>query len=479
MKLLTKIRPSSLARLVLVSFFLAGLPLILAVGSAAYSVGELASLSQKAVYQAARMTQGSRILVENLTGMERSLRQYQVLGDADFLNTFQDQHKHFVETTQQLLTLNIGEDTNANLAELTALEGLVFREVEALKGEQKVIVNIDKFLAMKRLSKVLWQSSSTFVNQEVAQLNQASAEVQRRILTHLALLLPASILLVLFFTYRIARPIKQLDRSIKKMGKGDFLSEVSISGPQDLEFLGNRLDWLRLRLSKLEADKQKFLQHVSHDLKTPLASISEGSGLLVDEVVGKLNGEQAEIVEIIQSSSAHLNVLIEDILDYSRLTSQKSSLNIEQIDLTVFIKELLNRYKIQFKSKEIRLKERLEPITFFADREKLEAIIDNLLSNAVKYSPQGGQITVSSQREEDVILFQISDHGSGITKDDQIRVFDLFFKGRSVDGVEVQGSGVGLAIAKDYVEAHGGTLSVDGDYQNGARFNLQLPIEPQ
>jgi len=478
---LKKLNPNSLARLVLVGFLLAGLPLILAVGSAVYSVDELADLSQKAVYRAVRMTQGSRMLMENLTDMERSLRQYQVLDDADFLNAFQDQRELFLKTSKQLLALKIEGESRENLAELAALEKTLFEVIEPVKkeGKQQVVMRIDNFSVMNEIARELWLSSSELVNQEVSQLNKASTEVQKRILTHSAFLLPASVLLVLFFTYWIARPIRQLDGSIKKMGKGDFSSEISITGPQDLEYLGQRLDWLRLRLRKLEQDNQKFLQHVSHDLKTPLASINEGSGLLVDEVVGELNGEQAEIVKIIQSSSAHLNNLIEDILNYSHLNSQKSSLNIEHIELEELINGMIKRYKIQFKSKEISLKKELESIVFFADREKLKVIIDNLLSNAVKYSPRSGQIVLSSQRQEDSALIEISDQGPGIAEEEQSRVFDLFFKGRSRGDVQVQGSGVGLAIAKDYVEAHGGSLKVDANYKNGARFVLLLPLEPR
>jgi len=288
---LKKLNPNSLARLVLVGFLLAGLPLILAVGSAVYSVDELADLSQKAVYRAVRMTQGSRMLMENLTDMERSLRQYQVLDDADFLNAFQDQRELFLKTSKQLLALKIEGESRENLAELAALEKTLFEVIEPVKKEskQQVVMRIDNFSVMNEIARELWLSSSELVNQEVSQLNKASTEVQKRILTHSAFLLPASVLLVLFFTYWIARPIRQLDGSIKKMGKGDFSSEISITGPQDLEYLGQRLDWLRLRLRKLEQDNQKFLQHVSHDLKTPLASINEGSGLLVDEVVGELN----------------------------------------------------------------------------------------------------------------------------------------------------------------------------------------------
>ncbi len=475
---LKKISPNSLARLVLVSFLLAGLPLILAIGSAVYSVDELAKLSQKAVYRAVKMTQGSRMLMENLTDMERSLRQYQILDDADLLNAFQDQQQLFLKTTEQLLTLKIEGESRRNLSELTELEKGLFEVIGSKNSGEQVVIQLENFSVMNKIAKELWLSSSELVNQEVSQLNRASTEVQKRILTHSSFLLPASILLVLFFTYWIARPIRQLDSSIKKMGKGNFTSEVSITGPQDLEQLGKRLDWLRLRLTKLEQDNQKFLQHVSHDLKTPLASINEGSGLLVDEVVGKLNGEQVEIVKIIQSSSGHLNNLIEDILNYSYLNSQKSSLNIEQVDLVLLIKELIERYKIQFKSKGITLEKELEPIVFFADREKLETIIDNLLSNAVKYSPQDGQIMLMSEDQDDNVLVEISDQGPGIAVEEQSQVFDLFFKGRSLGDIQVQGSGVGLAIAKDYVEAHGGTLAVDPNYKDGARFSLLLPLEP-
>lgn len=476
--LIRNLRPNSLARLVLVGFFLAGLPLILAVGSAVYSVGELAELSQKAVYRAVRMTQGSRMLMENLTAMERSLRQFLVLDDVELLKTFQQQHGRFLSVSKQLTALQTEKDFRVKLARLIHLEKAVFEAFPSKNASKKQLPQLNKFLVMNEIAHALWQTSSQLVNREVAELNQASIEVQKRILTHSAFLLPASILLVFFFTFRIARPIRQLDASIKQIGKGDFSSEINITGPQDLEHLGQRLDWLRLRLNKLEQDKQKFLQHVSHDLKTPLASIYEGSGLLVDEVVGKLNSEQAEIARILHSRGAHLSRLIEELLDYSRLNSQKSSLNIERTDLETLINQVLNRYTIQFKSKAIILKKELEPIIFFVDREKMEVIIDNLLSNAVKYSPKNSQITISSKLQNDTVLLEISDQGPGIAEDEQNHVFDLFFKGRSARDTKIQGSGVGLAIAMDYVQSHGGTLQVDASFKGGARFSVLLPLAP-
>ncbi len=114
----------------------------------------------------------------------------------------------------------------------------------------------------------------------------------------------------------IARPIRQLDQAIRQMGTADFTHAIEVNGPQDLRYLGQRLEWLRTRLHELEEQQNRFLRHVSHELKTPLTAVREGAELLRDNVGGRLAPEQQEIVRIVRENTLSLQKLIEDLLKY-------------------------------------------------------------------------------------------------------------------------------------------------------------------
>ena len=118
------------------------------------------------------------------------------------------------------------------------------------------------------------------------------------------------------FAVLIARPIRQLDQAIRRMGTADFTHAIEVNGPQDLRYLGQRLEWLRSRLSELEQQQTRFLRHVSHELKTPLTAVREGAELLRDNVGGKLSPEQQDIVRIVRENTLSLQKLIEDLLTY-------------------------------------------------------------------------------------------------------------------------------------------------------------------
>src|SRR5690606_33261693 len=168
---------------------------------------------------------------------------------------------------------------------------------------------------------------------------------------------------------------------------------------------GERLDWLRTQLEKLEQQKQRFLRHVSHELKTPLTAIREGSELLNDEVGGALSPQQKEIAGILRESSLRLQKMIENLINYTAVQFQKPTLKVEKLVLTDMVEEILDNYKLTLASKQLTIHRNFqalsllsepmssEPVssvmvrsvTMLGDREKLHAVIDNLLSNAIKY----------------------------------------------------------------------------------------------
>ncbi|MCY7389189.1 MAG: HAMP domain-containing histidine kinase [Burkholderiales bacterium] len=294
-------------------------------------------------------------------------------------------------------------------------------------------------------------------------------------------MIPSALLLIAGFSYLLARPIRDLDEAIHRLGEGKLAKRIRVSGPHDIEMLGEQLDWLRQRLISLEDQKTRFFQHISHELKTPLTALREGSDLLVDEVVGKLNDEQREVAGILKHNSLTLEKLIQDLLTYSQTQSsdrlgKRTGLDIQPLQLRELIDHVINAQRLAISAKTITVKRECERVSFKGDGEKLHVVIDNLLSNAIKYSPMGSTIVLRLGKHNDQTVIDVIDNGPGIAIEDRERIFDPFYRSKNVATAEVKGTGLGLAIVRDYVEMHQGTVKAIA--AAGAHIRVTLPKLP-
>ena len=282
--------------------------------------------------------------------------------------------------------------------------------------------------------------------------------------------------LAILFAVLIARPIRQLDQAIRQMGTADFTHRIEVNGPQDLRYLGQRLEWLRSRLSDLEEQQNRFLRHVSHELKTPLTAVREGVELLRDNVGGKLAAEQREIVRIVRENTLSLQKLIEDLLSYHQTRAMEPQ-TLGPVLLSDVLRRVVKEHKLAALARMIAFEAKLKPAVVVGDAEKIRTIIDNLVSNAIKYSPRSGTIASISSDGEFAIL-DVVDQGHGVDARERQQIFDSFYQGRPPAEGRVKGSGLGLAIAREYAVAHGGQIEVleRGDGRPGARFRLSLPL---
>ena len=261
------------------------------------------------------------------------------------------------------------------------------------------------------------------------------------------------------------------------MGDGNFTDSVSIRGPRDLEQLGETLDWLRRQLLELEQGKTRFLQHMSHELKTPLTAIREGADLLREKIVGELNDQQEEIAGILHENSLRLQKLIEDLLNFSILQSRTAALVRSRVDLESLVREVLDTHKLAILARQLLLKTILQPVSLNGDRDKLRTLIDNLVSNAIKYSPDNSSLRVELTADEAHAYIQVTDSGPGIPEKDREQVFEAFYQGKPADQGPVRGTGLGLSIAREYARAHGGEVSVVECAQGGASLRVSLPLD--
>lgn len=222
--------------------------------------------------------------------------------------------------------------------------------------------------------------------------------------------------------------------------------------------------------------KSEFLASMSHELRTPLHTIIGFSELLIEELEGPLNPKQKRFAGYIHRDSKQLLDLINDILDLSRIESGRIELNCEHFDISECVEEVVASVRPSAERKSLSLESLVNTTApAFADRLRFKNILVNLLSNAVKFTPEHGRISLEVAFRDRDLLVLVSDNGIGIAEEEQKAIFDKFHQvGSTTKGVR-EGMGVGLAITKNLVEMHGGTLSVESELGRGSQFAFTLP----
>jgi two-component system sensor histidine kinase GlrK len=466
--------PRSFLSLLLLGFTIVAAPLLVALLSNALSFERLADLSEQAVHQAVKVTQASRSLAAVVTSLERSARQYAVAGEAPFLEAYRANRANFRAIARKLADMPLTESQRAEVSALEHQEEAIGQLVARLGPTPDLTRRLPaEFATLAEHGQALVQLGDRGVDEGIEQLREQAVKSRNSVFWLMVALIPTAILLIASFTFLISRPISQVSDSIRSLGEGQFARPIRIEGPGDMVRLGAQLDWLRERLMALEAQKTRFLQHVSHELKTPLTALREGSDLLSSGVVGNLNAEQLEIARILKENSIELRKLIEGLLNYSAVHAQTSYLDARIVQLREVVRRVVNDRKLAIVAKDLRIELNCEHVTAYCDEEKVRVILDNLLSNAVKYSPERGLVSIKLYKERGDAVFEVLDEGPGIPPHERERIFEAFYRGTDTGIAAIKGSGLGLSIVKEYVQLHHGQIEVlDGP---GAHFRIRFP----
>jgi len=469
-------KPKSFLALILIGYSIVGLPLIAALIYSAVRIDQLADQSRDNVYQATEITNGSGLIIDEIMVMERSVQHALVLDDATLLEGYFLAHSKFEKITNHLLNISAYLEQQLALEKLRLLEISIFREILVLKEQpQELQYLLDRFASLLILAQEFSTNSLQLIGQNVGKMSNIATQTRTLVEWELLILIPLVVFLALAFSIFIARPVRQIDEAILHMGQGKLTHPIHVSGPQNLEYLGARLDWLRLRLLKLEEQKMQFLRHVSHELKTPLTAIREGADLLAEGIPGNLNAKQQLIASILHTSSVQLQKRIEDLLSFSALQSDMIALVKQRVSLREMISCVIKAQNLSILSKSIKINLSCPELVIECDKQKLDIILDNLLSNAVKFTPTGGHIEITAIQHKDTIQIDIEDSGPGVDSMDQKQIFEPFYQGRNMPNSHIKGTGLGLAIAKEYAIAHGGNIEFVRNTGYGARFRLTMP----
>ena len=238
------------------------------------------------------------------------------------------------------------------------------------------------------------------------------------------------------------------------------------------------------REKMIERMKTEFVSLAAHQLRTPLSAIKWTLRMLLDGDLGKITEEQKDFIEKTYSSNERMINLINDLLDVTRIEEGRRLYKPVLTDFEPICQFVINSYKEEIEKRKLKLEfkkpEKKLPQVML-DVEKIRLVIQNLLDNAARYTPSGGQVTISLKptKGEKEIEFSIKDTGVGIPKDQQARVFSKFFRGANVMRMATEGSGLGLFITKNIVEAHGGKIWFESEEGKGTTFYFTLPLKEE
>ena len=470
-------QPKSLNGLILVGFGLVALPLLIAVFWALFNLDRLAEQSEQLVVSGVTAAENNRQLAQQVASLERVARQFVILRNADSLALLNQDIAAMEATLDRIWPL--AEQANAT-SFARAIRVAARRIVRTLNqpdvGEQEAEAAVAEFATLRQRVTRLSLTLSNHIELELNRLQESTRRAQQVSAWQTAALVPGTLILVLFFTLLVARPIRQIDKAINQLGRSGFSRPIEVKGPSDLERLGRQLEWLRMRLLELAQEKNRFLRHMSHELKTPLANIREGTELLLDGTVGELDKPQREVTDILRLNGLKLQQLIENLLSFSAWQSKNEVLTLTEFPLRALVISVAKAQRLALKSAQIQLKLDVEDIVVTADRDKLRTVLDNLLSNAVKFTPKGGVVTIRANSTPASFVLEFADTGPGIPEDETPRIFEAFFQGNQEQGGHIAGTGIGLSVVLECIQAHDGSVElVNSDEFSGAHFRIHIP----
>ena len=470
-------RPRSLNGLILVGFSLVVLPLLLAVVWALLNLDRVAEQSELLVATGVEAAENNRRINERLISLERSSRLFQVLKTDDSWQLVTQNLQRFEAALQDMEPL-VEEIDATRLAASLGTEARSITAAISAPGaaDENLIAAIARFDSLNTRVTSLADLLTAHIDSELLALQETARRAQEVSAWQVAALVPGTLILVLTFTLLVARPIRQIDRAIGQLGESGFSRPIEIKGPTDLQRLGRQLEWLRVRLLELAQEKNKFLRHMSHELKTPLANIREGTELLLDGSVGELDSSQREVTDILRMNGLKLQQLIENLLSFSAWQTKSEVLTLTDFELRKQVIFVAKAQRLALKAANIQLKLDVDDVIVNADQDKIRTVLDNLLSNAIKFTPHGGLITIRGSRIKSGFVLEFGDTGPGIPDEESPRIFEAFFQGRREQGGQVGGTGIGLSVVLECIQAHDGSVElVDSDEFSGAHFKIHIP----
>lgn len=276
----------------------------------------------------------------------------------------------------------------------------------------------------------------------------------------------------------VTRPIRRLVRATQDIGQGR-LDPISVRSHDETAVLADAVNEMAAQIKKGNEAKADLMHEIIHELRNPLQIIFFARNLLADQELGNINGKQLEMLELIGTNADKLMSFTNQFLDLAKSDAGMMEYHRTPVDIAAIVARAVDEARALARPKNISIKLMSEPLPqTYADGEKLAQVFGNLLSNAVKYTEAGGAVAVAVLCVDRKIYVAVKDTGIGIATDDLPKLFTKFYRASNSETTRAKGTGIGLALVKTFVEAHGGAMSVSSKLGEGSTFVVELPLSP-
>jgi signal transduction histidine kinase len=359
---------------------------------------------------------------------------------------------------------------------------------------QRLAASLARLAPLRRHAQDLVAAANSALERQGDRAEEARRDSERLALVVFALALLVGGVAVVLSIRSVQRQMRRLVAATERIAEQNY--ELGLDSPGDGEFarLAGALEEMARRLAELDEMKRNLLSHVSHELQTPLASIQESHLLLLDGLAGPLTAEQRHLLELDVASCRRLGRLIANLLDRSRLDAGTLACELAEHDLREVAREVVAELTPRAGERGLLLAVELpaEPLVLRCDRERIFQVLHNLVDNALKYSAAGGRVELragvaaappadlpprwreTARRHDGAVLVEVADEGPGVPAEERERIFERFYRSQRRQG-GTSGVGLGLAICRDLVAAHGGAIWASANRPTGALFRVLLP----
>lgn len=451
---------------------LAIIPLLLAVSYAAIALQQQTTAQHQLVQEMDMLTSRNSALSGNVRELVRFARQHLLLRDDSFLALYQQKAEALNENVR-MLQAQLPESESLQLLETI---NFTATQVQQLLGDPQLTPTTltPPLQSMVEYSDRLTQEVNQYRREAIGAAERDFSRIVDQLFLLTVLALPGTFLLMLIGAFMVSRPIWRLSQAIKGLGKQQWDKPIIIAGPADLVALGENLEWMRQQVFASDRQKKAFIQHVTHELKTPLAGIIEAANLLHDGVPGPLHPKQEPVLDILCSNALNLQDLIQQLLNYNAV-SHGMMTRLGAVDIGRMCEGIRHGLETANPARTIDWQFSGSPQEIDTDARLLEMILKNLLGNAFQFSASTGRIRVSWAEQSDHWQLCVADNGPGIDADEIEHIFTPFYKGRTGRQHAVPKNGIGLAVVRESVNLLNGHIEVESSPGNGAVFRLVFP----
>jgi two-component system sensor histidine kinase GlrK len=450
---------------------LVALPLLAALLLTSVALDRLTGQTEALVEEGVMTARLGAELREQLQDLERNAEQYHALGDPALLDVFDDRWRNAEETLRQIARVGPREDARRLQRDLSEAAA---RWMETARSGTLPAEDVGAFSALMPQSDGIIASARATIDRQLESIADATAASHTIMLLSALTLIPLTALLTFGFSVAVTRPLRKMSQGIAALGRGRYEQRIEIAYPREMQLLGERLDWLRRRSAALEAEKDRFLRHVSHELKTPLTTLQEGASLLRERTLGPLSAQQQEVAQILTEAAVELGALIRNLLSYAEWKQEERKPEMGWFEARALISEVMLSHRLVLAKRQLTVELGMRSPRLFGQRSRLRVALDNLVGNAIKHAPEGTVIEVRVGAGNGSCELSVRDQGRGVPEQDKGRIFEPFVRGTETEETSVRGTGIGLSIVNETARAHDGTVEVE-NANPGARFRMVWP----